>query len=62
MNPGHYPIQQNARSVPQHLQENVRRKLEKQAKSGHLEKVKDVNEDCFVSPSVITVKSDKSVK
>ena len=31
-------------------------------KSGHLEKVKHVDEDCFVSPVVITVKSDKSVK
>ena len=31
-------------------------------KSGHLEKVKHVDEDCFVSPVVISVKSDKSVK
>ena len=31
-------------------------------KSGHLEKLKHVDEDCFVSPVVITVKSDKSVK
>ena len=31
-------------------------------KSGHLEKVKDVDEDCFVSPVVITVNFDKSVK
>ena len=27
-----------------------------------MEKIKDVDEDCFVSPVVITVKSDKSVK
>ena len=31
-------------------------------KCGHLEKIKDVDEDCFVSPVVITVKSDKLVK
>ena len=31
-------------------------------KTGHLEKVKHVDEDCFVSPVVITVKTDKSVK
>ena len=30
--------------------------------SGHLEKVKHVDEDCFISPVVITVKNDKSVK
>ena len=38
------------------------RKLEKNVKSGHLEKINDVDEDCFISPVVITVKSDKSVK
>ena len=31
-------------------------------KTGHLEKINDMDEDCFVSPVVITVKSDKSVK
>ena len=31
-------------------------------KSGHLHKVNDVDEDCFVTPVVITVKRDKSVK
>ena len=28
----------------------------------HLEKIENVKEDCFVSPVVITVKKDKSVK
>ena len=37
-------------------------RIEKLIKSGHLEKINDVHEDCFVSPVVITVKSDKSVK
>ena len=60
--PGHHPVKQKARPVPLHLQEDVGRKLERLIKSGQLEKVNDVDEDCFVSPVVITVKSDKSVK
>ena len=59
---GHYPVKQKARHIPLHLQEDVRRELEKLMKTGHLEKVKHVDEDCFVSPVVITVKNDKSVK
>ena len=31
-------------------------------KTGHLEKINDVDEDCFVWPVVTTVKSDKYVK
>ena len=62
LKPGHFPVKQKARPVPLHLQENVGRELEKLIKSGHLEKMKDVDEDCFVSPAVITVKSDKSVR
>ena len=38
------------------------REFEKLIKSGHLEKIHDVNEDCFVSPVVTTLKSDKPVK
>ena len=62
LKPGHYPVKQKARPIPLKLQEDVGRELEKLIKSGHLEKVKDVDEDCFVSPVVITVKNDKSVK
>ena len=62
LKPGHYTVKQKARPIPLHLQENVGRELEKLIKSGHLEKINDVDEDCFVSPVVITVKSDKSVK
>ena len=62
LTPGHFPVEQKARPVPLHLLEDVGRELEKLIKSGHLEKIKDVDEDCFVSPVVITVKSDKSVK
>ena len=62
LKPGHYPVKQKARPIPLQLQEVVGRELEKLMKSRHLEKVKNVDEDCFVSPVVITVKNDKSVK
>ena len=55
-------MNQKARPIPLHLQEDVGRELEKLIKAGHLEKVNNVDEDCFVSPVVITVKNDKSVK
>ena len=60
--PGHLPVKQKARPSPQHLQEDVGRKLEKLIKEGHLEKVNNVDENCFVTPVVITVKNDESVK
>ena len=62
LKPGHYPIKQKARPVPLHLQENVGKELEKLIRTGHLEKINDVDEDCFVSPVVITIKSDKLEK
>ena len=55
-------MKQKAKPIPQHLQEDVRRELEKLIKAGHLEKVNNVDEDCFVTPVVITVKNDKLVK
>ena len=62
LKPGHYPVKQKARPVPLHLQEDVGRELEKLIKTGHLEKINDVDEVCFVSLVVITVKNNKSVK
>ena len=62
LKPVHFPVKQKARPVLLHLQEDVGRELGKLIKTGHLEKIKDVDEDCFVSPVVFTVKSDKSVK
>ena len=55
-------MKQKARPIPLHLQEEVGKELEKLRKTGHLEKVKHVDEDCFLSPVVFTVKNDKSVK
>ena len=62
LKPGHHPVKQKARPVPLHLQEDVGKELEKLIRTGHLEKINDVDEDCFVSPVVNTIKSDKSVK
>ena len=62
LKPGHYPVKQKTRPIPLHLQEDVGRELENLIKAGHPEKVNNVDEDCFVSPVVITVKNDKSVK
>ena len=62
LKPGHYPVKQKARPIPLQLQEDVGKELERIIKTGHLEKVKYVDEDGFVSPVVITVKNDKSVK
>ena len=59
---GRQPIKQKARPVPLHLQKDVERELERSIKSGHLEKVNNVDEDCFVSPVVITVKSENLVE
>ena len=62
LKPGHYPVKQKARPVQLHLQEDVGRELQIINESGHLENIKDVDANCFVSPENITVKSDKSMK
>ena len=43
LKPGHYPIKQKARPVSLHLQEDVGRELEKLIRTGHLEKINDVD-------------------
>ena len=60
--PGCYPIQQKTRPIPYHLQQDVKNELDRLIKSGHLERLETIEEDCFVSPVVITVKKDKTVK
>ena len=55
-------MKQKAGPILLHLQEAVGKELEKLEKTGHLENVKHVNEDCFASSVVITVKKEKSVK
>ena len=48
LKPGHYPVKQKARPVPLLLQKDVGRELESLIKSGHLEQINNVDEDCFV--------------
>ena len=55
-------IQQKGRPIPIHLQQSVEKEIEKLIKQGHIEKANNIDENCFVSPAVITVKKDKSVK
>ena len=45
LKPAHYPVKQKARPIPLHSQEDVGRELEKLIKTGHLEKVKHVDEE-----------------
>ena len=56
---GCYPIQQKARPIPYHLQKDVKNELDRLIKSGHLKRLETIEEHCFVSPVVITVKKIK---
>ena len=56
------PIQQNRRQVPIHFQNSVRRELEKLIEKGHLEQADKTTENCFISPAVITIQKNKSLK
>ena len=56
------PIQQKGRPVPIHFQKTVENELEKLIEKGHLEKADKTAENCFISPAVITIKKDNSVK
>ena len=56
----HNPIQQKGR--PLHLLEKLERELDKLIEDKQISKLEKCPEDIFVSPVVITVKKDKSVK
>ena len=62
LKPDSKPIQQKGRPVPIHFQKTVKQELEKLIKTGLLEKSNKTTENCFISPAVITIKKDKSVK
>ena len=55
-------IQQKERPVAIHFQNSVQCELETLIEKGHLEKADQTTENCFVSPAIITIKKDKSVK
>ena len=56
------PIQQKGRPVPIHFQKTVKHEQEKLIEKGHLEKEDKTTENCFISPAVITIKKDKTLK
>ena len=56
------PIQQKGRRVPLTLQEKVDKEIEKLLEQGHNHKLEECSDKYFVSPIVITVKKDGSVK
>ena len=49
-------IQRKGRPIPIHLQQSDQKKTNKLMKQGHIEKANNNDENCFVSPAVITVK------
>ena len=55
-------IQQKMRLIPIYLQDQVARELKRLMENGYLERATEITDDCFVSPAVITVKKDKSIK
>ena len=54
--------QQKGRRVPIHIQSAVEKEVQKLIDGGHIERLAEVGEDAFVSPVVITHKSDDTVK
>ena len=48
--------------MPIHLQPKVKIELEKLLNEGHIEKLNNCSDQFFISPIVITVKKDKSIK
>ena len=55
-------IQQKGRPIPIHLQPAVGKEIEKLIKNGHIGRATNIDKNCFVSPAVITVKKNKTVK
>ena len=48
--------------MPIHLQPKVKIELEKLLNEGHIEKLNNCSDQFFISPIVITVKKDQSIK
>ena len=56
------PSHKKGRRVPINLLDKVSDELKKLAEQGHIEKLQEYSDKNFISPIVITVKKDKSVK
>ena len=55
------PIQTKGRRLPLDLLDNVNMELNRMEKKGHIMKLNKCDEDCFISPIVITRKKDGSI-
>ena len=55
-------VQTKCRRVPLHLLDSVKVELYRMEKEGHIVKLSKCDEDCFISPIVITRKKDGSIK
>ena len=58
----HIPLQQKGHRIPLPLLEKVEREIDKLIQDKQISKLEKCPDDLFVSPVVITVKKDKSVK
>ena len=56
------PIQSKERRVPLHLLAGVNEELKRMETEGHIIKLEKCDEDCLVSPIVITRKKDTLIK
>ena len=56
------PIQQKGRRIPIHLHERVEAELNKLIDQKHIIKLDKCSDKQFISPIVITVKKDQTVK
>ena len=62
LKPAHLPVKQKARPIPYQLQSYVEKEITKLIQYGLLEKIQNVEEDCFISPVVRLMKKTKLVK
>ena len=56
------PVHQRGRRVPLHLEKQVEEELQKLQNNGHITKLEKCSDEFYISPIVITVKKDKSIK
>ena len=56
------PTQHKGRRVPLHLTEKLENELRKLIEDKQIKKLTSCTDECFISPVVITVKSDQSIK
>ena len=55
-------LQQKGRRIPIHIQEKVEREIRSLTDQGHIVKLEKCSDQQFISPIIITVKKDQSIK